>query len=99
MKTINVTEAKAHLSRLLRRVARGETVVIVHRGRPIARIEPVRDAGPAADDAVLSGLEREGIVRRAALPPEASVLDLPRAAAPAGGDLLTALLEEREAGR
>ena len=99
MKTINVTEAKAHLSRLLRRVERGETVVIVHRGRPIARIEPVRDAGLAGDDAVLAGLEREGIVRRAAHAPDAAVLDLPRAAVSPGADLLTALLEEREEGR
>ena len=99
MKTVNVTEAKAHLSRLLRRVERGETVVIVHRGRPIARIEPVREAGPAADDAVLAGLEREGIVRLAAHPADAAVLDLPRAVASPGGELLTALLEEREEGR
>jgi prevent-host-death family protein len=40
-KTVNVHEAKTHLSRLLARVARGEEVVIATAGRPIARLVPV----------------------------------------------------------
>lgn len=38
MITTNVTDANARLSELLRRVAEGETVLILHRGRPIARL-------------------------------------------------------------
>lgn len=40
MKTFNVHEAKTHLSRLLRRVARGEELVIARDGEPVARLVP-----------------------------------------------------------
>ncbi len=38
---IGVHEAKTHLSRLLRRVAAGEEIVLARGGRPIARLVPV----------------------------------------------------------
>jgi prevent-host-death family protein len=38
---VGVHEAKTHLSRLLRRVAAGEEVVISRSGKPIARLVPV----------------------------------------------------------
>lgn len=38
---VNIHEAKTHLSRLLRRVAGGEEVVIARAGRAVARIVPV----------------------------------------------------------
>jgi prevent-host-death family protein len=41
MKTVNVHEAKTHLSRLLAEVARGEEIVIARSGKPIARLVPV----------------------------------------------------------
>ena len=41
MTTINVHEAKTHLSRILDRVAAGEEVVIAKAGKPIARLVPV----------------------------------------------------------
>ncbi|HEY3119081.1 MAG TPA: type II toxin-antitoxin system Phd/YefM family antitoxin [Vicinamibacteria bacterium] len=39
-KTVNVHEAKTHLSRLLARVARGEEIVIAKAGKPVARLLP-----------------------------------------------------------
>jgi prevent-host-death family protein len=39
-KTVNVHEAKTHLSRLLERVSEGEEVVISKAGRPVARLVP-----------------------------------------------------------
>ncbi len=36
METVNVHEAKTHLSRLLERVERGEEIVIARAGKPIA---------------------------------------------------------------
>jgi prevent-host-death family protein len=36
--TVNVHEAKTHLSRLLERVAAGETIVIARAGRPVAEL-------------------------------------------------------------
>ncbi len=41
MTTINVHEAKTHLSRILDRVAAGEEVLIARAGKPIARLVPV----------------------------------------------------------
>ena len=40
MKRASVSEAKNGLSGLLSEVRRGETVLITHHGRPVARIEP-----------------------------------------------------------
>ena len=40
VKTVNIHEAKTHLSRLLARVAKGEEIVIAKAGRPIARLLP-----------------------------------------------------------
>ncbi len=40
MKTVNVHEAKTHLSRLLRRVGAGEEIVIAKAGKPVARLIP-----------------------------------------------------------
>lgn len=42
MAEVGVHEAKTHLSRLLRRVAAGEEIVIARGGRPVARLVPVR---------------------------------------------------------
>lgn len=38
--TVNVHEAKTHLSRLLEAVERGEEVVIARAGKPVARLVP-----------------------------------------------------------
>lgn len=45
MQTINIHEAKTHLSRLLEQVAEGEEIVIAKAGKPIARLVPL-DAAP-----------------------------------------------------
>jgi prevent-host-death family protein len=41
MKPVNIHDAKTNLSRLLRRVARGEEIVISRAGKPIARLAPL----------------------------------------------------------
>ena len=38
---VGIHEAKTHLSRLLRRVAAGEEIVIAKGGKPVARLVPV----------------------------------------------------------
>jgi prevent-host-death family protein len=43
-KEVSVREAKTRLSQLLRRVARGEEIVIANRGVPVARLVPVARA-------------------------------------------------------
>lgn len=42
---VNIHEAKTHFSKLLRRVAAGEEVVISRAGKPIARLVPVTEGG------------------------------------------------------
>jgi len=39
--TINVHEAKTHLSRLLVRVQLGEEIILARAGKPIARLAPI----------------------------------------------------------
>jgi prevent-host-death family protein len=41
MITINVHEAKAHLSHYLEEVEKGELVVVCRRNRPVAEIRPI----------------------------------------------------------
>lgn len=41
METVNVHEAKTHLSKLIERVRRGEEIVIAKAGRPMVRLVPV----------------------------------------------------------
>ncbi len=44
MYTVNVHEAKTHLSRLLARVMKGESIIIAKAGKPVAILTPVVDA-------------------------------------------------------
>lgn len=40
--TVNIHEAKTHLSKLIRRVLAGEEIVIAKSGRPVAKLVPVK---------------------------------------------------------
>jgi prevent-host-death family protein len=46
MQTINIHEAKTHLSRLLSRLAHGESFIIAKAGKPLAKLVAYRE-GPA----------------------------------------------------
>jgi prevent-host-death family protein len=41
--TVNIHEAKTHLSRLLVRVSSGEEVIIAKAGKPVARLVPITE--------------------------------------------------------
>ena len=45
MEIVNVYEAKTHLSKLLERIERGETIVIARAGTPVAVLSPYVDPG------------------------------------------------------
>jgi prevent-host-death family protein len=45
VKTVNIHEAKTHLSALLSEVEQGEDVVIARNGTPVARLVRVEQAG------------------------------------------------------
>lgn len=56
MRTINVHEAKTHLSRLLEAVAEGEEIVIAKAGKPVARLVPLEQRnGPKRQFGRLKG--------------------------------------------
>ena len=63
MKKASITEAKNRLSALIDGLKRGSPVLIVDRGSPVARLEPVTSIGEGEQDGRLSRLIREGIVR------------------------------------
>jgi antitoxin (DNA-binding transcriptional repressor) of toxin-antitoxin stability system len=45
--TINIHEAKTHLSRILDKVSRGEPVIIARAGKPVARLSRFDSPEPA----------------------------------------------------
>jgi len=98
MKKASITEAKNNLSALIDGVRGGSSVLIVDRGRPVARLEPVGGPGPD-EDSRLARLVRDGIVRpaRAALPKALLAARPPRVKGRVSG--VRALLEERREGR
>ncbi len=57
MATVNVHEAKTHLSRLLAQVEAGEEVIIARNGKPVARLVAVQPRGKRQPGA-LKGLIR-----------------------------------------
>jgi prevent-host-death family protein len=89
MKTAPVTDLKNRLSHYLRLVARGESVTILDRGRPVARLTRVD-----SDDAELEALVAAGLARPpvATLPKDFLTRPLPRSRA----SVQEALIEDRE---
>lgn len=96
MKKASLTETKNSLSALVDRVRHGETVLIFDRGRAVAKLISVLDEGPSPTGR-LERLERQGVIRRGSAPMPRKLL----ASAPprAKGDVLAALLAERDDGR
>ena len=54
-KTVNVHEAKTHLSRLFERVHAGEEIIIAKSGEPYARLAPLQDRPPMRQPGTLKG--------------------------------------------
>lgn len=46
MASVGVRELRQRASELLRRVAAGETIEVTDRGRPVALLSPIPEAGP-----------------------------------------------------
>ncbi len=98
MKRASLTETKNRLSALIDEVREGETILILDRGRPVARIESVAGGGSKTPGR-LDRLERKGLITRATgrRPKELLARRPPR---PEGGaSAVEALLEERSGGR
>lgn len=64
MTTASITEAKNNLSKLIKKVRHGESVLILDRNVPVARLEPLPPGSQEADEAKLAELESRGLLRR-----------------------------------
>jgi prevent-host-death family protein len=94
MKTVTITEAEAGIARLIRLVRKGETVVIVSRGKPVAEIRP---APVSRDDRVASATGTEK-ARSPRGKQDWSWLKAARERHPTSIGLSEAIIEEREEG-
>lgn len=56
MSTVNLADAKAHLSELIGRVAEGDTVRITRRGKPVAQLSSVKKTLQPIDLAALKSI-------------------------------------------
>ena len=98
MKKATLTETKNNLSALVDQVQHGETILILDRGRPVARLESVLGDGDDSEGR-LARLERQGVLRRASAPLPREIL-MQKPPRPSGGaSALEALLAERRDGR
>ena len=98
MEKATISQLKNRLSAYLKKVRAGETILILDRDEPIARLERVEAAG--RDEERLARLEKAGIVRRARRPLSIEALRAGPVPAPsAQEEVLSALIEERRTGR
>ncbi len=77
MKKANIAELKNRLSHYLARVKRGETVLVMERSRPVARIVPTALPSRMSTDeleAWLRRLEADGVLRLGARPSSTSAV-------------------------
>jgi prevent-host-death family protein len=97
MKSAAVSQLKARLSECLAKVKAGEELIVLERGKPIAKLVPISHAG-AADSGQLAGLARAGLIRigTGVLPKEFWKLPRPK---DRRGKVLQALLDERAESR
>ena len=97
VKKANIAEFKNRLSHYIEQVKRGETVVVVDRKTPVARLVPVPSAGeirPGEERDWLLRMERKGVLRLGAGTGVPEIGDTsPPGKRPVGA--VDALLEER----
>ena len=95
MKTVAVTEAKNHLSACIQAVQQGDTVLIMSRRKPVARLEPVHAGLLGPGEERLVQLEQDGLLRRATAGVPALVVDTPPPAPRDEVSVVEALVAER----
>lgn len=81
-------------------VRHGETILIMDRNKPVARLEPVLTGESGDSEGRLARLERAGIIRRPTKSgPLTSIVNSSPPSPEPGVSVLQALLEERSEGR
>ncbi len=95
MEKATISELRKHLGAYIEKVRAGESVLILDRNRPVARLVGVAAQEPADD--WLARLESEGLLRRATGPIPKELLEEPPAKP--GKSVLEALIEGRRSDR
>jgi prevent-host-death family protein len=99
MRKASITEAKNGLSALIDSLKGGSPVLIVDRGRPVARLEPVTGEHEGGEDGRLVRLVRDGLVRPRRTRPARALFSGEKPVALASASAVEALIEERREGR
>jgi prevent-host-death family protein len=97
MERAKISEVRDRLSYYLRRVRKGESVEILDREDPVARLVPIRPASQESE-AWMERLRRAGIARVGPMKGVQAILDKKPKEGPETG-VLRALLDERTSGR
>ena len=98
MRRASITETKNNLSALIDGVKAGSPVLIVDRGHPVARLEPVTGS-LGEQDGRLSRLFRDGLVRPRRTAPPRGLFMRPPPGTDSGVSIVDLLLDERREGR
>jgi prevent-host-death family protein len=97
MKRATITEAKNGLSALIDQVRAGESIVILDRGLPVARLEPI--VTHPDQTGRLGRLERAGVLRVSSAPPPIELIGEPPPRPKGAASAVDALIDERRTGR
>ncbi len=89
---VSITELKNRLSHYLRLVRRGETIEILDRSQPVARVSRVSTEGAATG--ALDQLIARGLVKAPTEAPDADFFS-ERPLVPCDGDAIQAVIDER----
>jgi antitoxin (DNA-binding transcriptional repressor) of toxin-antitoxin stability system len=95
MQKATISQVKDRLSAYLKKVRAGESILILDRDQPIARIEPVRNEDDPQGR--IADLASKGLLKPASKPLPMRLLKSIKPAR--GSGVLQALLEERREGR
>jgi antitoxin (DNA-binding transcriptional repressor) of toxin-antitoxin stability system len=94
----SITEAKNNLSALIDSLRGGSPILIVDRGRPVARSEPVTAGSESEQGGRLSRLVRDGIARPRRGAEHRALFRSQPPRANAGASVVDALIKERQEG-
>lgn len=97
MKTATLTEAKNRFAALVAQVRAGESITILDRGTPVARLEPV--VARSGQVGRPERLERAGLARLGSSPPPIDLIRVDPPPLQVHADAVEVLLDERRLGR
>jgi prevent-host-death family protein len=100
MNQINVSTLKNNLSAILRQVKKGETVIVIDRDQPVAKLSRITAEDTAADgDLLLKELHRKGLARPPKSRKRVATKDLSAQLIHCKKSVVRALTQEREGAR